>query len=320
MKAVYYTDHGDADVLQVGELPMPPLADDEVMVQVAATSVNPIDRRLRGGELQEYIPRTFPVVPGWDVAGRVVAVGDAVSSFKVGDDVVGLSFIWSIQHGTYAEYAPVRATSLALKPENLSFEQAASLPLVSLTAWQTLFEFGQLQSGQSVLIHAGAGGVGSVGIQMAKHLGASVYTTASSKNHEYVKSMGADVVIDYQSQDYASVVREAEPAGLDVIVQSLLNDAISEESIGLVKNGGAVVYLNNEPPETAEIAERNIRSEFLHHRADGEQLAELLALYSKGTLSLPRLEFMKLDQAAEAHRLSESTRTVGKVVLCIQTL
>ncbi|MEM6583309.1 MAG: NADP-dependent oxidoreductase [Pseudomonadota bacterium] len=320
MKAVYYTDHGDADVLQVGELPMPPLADDEVMVQVAATSVNPIDRRLRGGELQEYIPRTFPVVPGWDVTGRVVAVGDAVTGYEVGDNVVGLSFIWSIQHGTYAEYAPVRASFLAHKPDNLSFEQVAGLPLVSHTAWQSLFEFGELKSGQSVLIHAGAGGVGSVGIQMAKHLGAKVYTTASRKNHDYVESLGADVVIDYQNEDYASVIREAEPDGLDVIVQSLLNDAISEESIGLVKDGGAVVYLNNEPPQTPEIEERNIRSEFLHHRADGEQLAELLALYSDGTLSVPRLQFMDLDQAAEAHRLSESTRTVGKVVLRIQEL
>ncbi|MEM1114592.1 MAG: NADP-dependent oxidoreductase [Pseudomonadota bacterium] len=320
MKAVYYTEHGNADVLQVGELPMPPVAEDEVLVQVVATSVNPIDRRLRGGELLEYIPRAFPVVPGWDLAGRVVAVGDGVTEFAEGDDVVGLSFIWAIQHGTYAEYAPVRASALAHKPQSLSFEQAAALPLVSLTAWQTLAEFGKLQAGQSVLIHAGAGGVGSVAIQLAKHLGAKVYTTASSKNHDYVRSLGADVVIDYQSQDYAEVVREAEPQGLDVIVQSLYDDKVSEESIGLAKDGGAVVYLNNEPPETADIAERGIRSEFLHHRADGESLAALLTLVIEGVVTLPRIQVMPLEQAAEAHRLSESTRTVGKLVLHVQEL
>lgn len=242
MKAIYYMSHGDADVLQVGELPVPPIAEDEVLVQVAATSVNPIDRRLRSGELQEYITRTFPVVPGWDFSGRIVAVGDAVSNYEIGDDVVGLAFTWSIQYGTYAQYAPIKASSLTKKPGNISFEQAAALPLVSLTAWQSLSEFGQLQAGQSVLIHAGAGGLGSVAIPLAKYLGAKVYTTASSRNREYVVSLGADVVINYQQQDYAGVIREMEPAGLDLILQSLLDDQVSEDSISLVRDAGGCLY------------------------------------------------------------------------------
>ncbi|EED34299.1 hypothetical protein NOR51B_236 [Luminiphilus syltensis NOR5-1B] len=320
MKAVYYNSHGGPDVLQVGELPLPPCAEDEVLVQVACTSVNPIDRRLRAGELQEYITRTYPVVPGWDVAGRVVAVGDAVSDYQVGDDIVGLAFTWSIQHGTYAEFAPVKASSVTLKPDKISFEQAAGLPLVSLTAWQSLVEFGKLRPGQVVLIHAGAGGLGSVAIPLAKHLGAKVYTTASELNRDYVSSLGADVVIDYREQNYASVIRKEEPEGLDFILQSLLDDAVSEESIHLVKAGGAVAYMNNEPPEMPEIETRSIRAEFLHHRPDGELLGNLLDLFGSGALPIPRVQLMELEQALEAHLLSESSRTTGKVVLHVQDL
>lgn len=320
MKAIYYMSHGDASVLQVGELPVPPVAEDEVLVQVVATSVNPIDRRLRSGELQEYITRTFPVVPGWDFSGRIVAVGDSVSDYEIGNDVVGLAFTWSIQYGTYAQYAPIKASSLTKKPANISFEQAAALPLVSLTAWQSLFEFGQLQAGQSVLIHAGAGGLGSVAIPLAKYLGARVYTTASSRNREYVESLGADVVIDYREQDYASVIREMEPEGLDLILQSLLDDGISEDSISLVKEGGAVAYMNNEPPDMPEIQERKVRAEFLHHRPDGESLTELLELFSSGTVPVPRLQVMELEQAVQAHQLSEEGHTTGKLVLKVQEL
>ena len=187
MKAAYYTAHGGPDVLQVGELPIPEPADDEVLVQVAAAGVNPIDRRLRSGELTEYISRTFPVTPGWDLAGRIVKTGSDVTGWKVGDEVVGLAFTWSIQHGTNAEFAPVKAASIAAKPHKLSFDQAAALPLVSLTAWQALAEFGNLQAGQTVLIQAGAGGLGSVAIPIAKHLGATVYTSCSSENADYVR-------------------------------------------------------------------------------------------------------------------------------------
>jgi len=320
MKAAYYNNHGGPEVLQVGELPIPEPAADEVLVQVAAAGVNPIDRRLRGGELSEYITRTFPVVPGWDLAGRIVKVGDDVTGWSVGDDVVGLAFTWSIQHGTNAEFAPVNASSIAAKPSNLSFDQAGALPLVSLTAWQALYEFGKLQPGQTVLIQAGAGGLGSVAIPIAKHLGATVYTTCSEKNSDYVKSRGADHVIDYNCSDYVAVINEMEPDGLDLVVESLLSDATTEAAIRLVKPGGAVAYMNNEPPEMPEIEQNNIRAEFLHHRPDGEQLAKLMAMYENGTLPAPRLQLMQLDQAVAAHQMSEGGHTQGKVVLHIQDL
>lgn len=320
MRAVYYESHGDPDVLELGELPVPEPAPGQVLVQIAAAGVNPIDRRLRGGELQEYISRTFPVVPGWDLAGRIVKVGKGVTGWHVGDEVLGLAFTWSIQHGSYAEYTPIDASALATKPTNLSFSEAAALPLVSLTAWQALAEFGELNHGQTVFIQAGAGGVGSVAIPMAKHLGATVYTTARQDNAGYLHGRGADHVIDYTTVDYEKAIREREPGGLDLVLESLLGDGIAEAAIRLAKTGGVVVYMNNEPPDIPDIAERQIKTEFLHHRPDGQMLAELVALYSDGTLPLPQIEVLPLEAAVDAHRRSESGRTRGKLVIVVQEL
>lgn len=320
MRAVFYQSHGGPEVLQVGELAKPVPADDEVLVRIAATAVNPIDRRLRGGELQEYITRTFPVVPGWDFSGIITEVGTDVTDWKPGDAVVGLAFTWAIQHGTYAEYAPVKASAIAAKPDSLTFDEAAALPLVSLTAWQALVEFGNLQPEQTVLIQAGAGGLGSVAIQIAKHLGAIVYTTASARNTDYVRSLGADHVIDYTSSDYVRIIQEREPKGVDMVLESLLSDATTVAAIRLVKDNGTVAYMNNEPPDMPEIQQRNIKTEFLHHRADGESLGELMALYAAGTLRTPQLQVMQLEAAAEAHRTSEAGHTTGKLVLHIQDL
>ena len=320
MKAAYYDKHGTPEVLTVGELPIPESKDDEVLVQIAAAGVNPIDRRLRNGELTEYISRTFPVVPGWDFSGRITQVGTEVKNFQVGDDVVGLAFTWSIQHGTNAEYAPVSASSIARKPESLSFDEAAALPLVSLTAWQSLVEFANLQPGQSVLIQAGAGGLGSVAIAIARHLGAKVYATCSASNMDYVRDRGADHVIDYTSSDYVQILRQMEPDGLDMVLESLLSDATTQAAIHLVKPGGTVAYMNNEPPDMAEIKEKNIKTEFLHHRPDGETLALIMSLYDNGTLQLPLVQTLPLDEVRQAHELSESGHIQGKLVLHIQDL
>ena len=278
------------------------------------------DRRLRAGELTEYIERTFPVVPGWDLAGRITAVGDKVKGWQVGDEVSGLAFTWSIQHGTYAEFAPVNASSIAAKPKSLSFVQAAALPLVSLTAWQSLAEFAALKPGQSVLIEAGAGGVGSVAISMAKHLGATVYTTASAKNADYVRKLGADYVIDYTQENYVDVIRQREPNGIDAVLAAILDEQNIGAALELVKPGGTVAYMNNEPPESNLIAEKNIKTEFIHHRPDGESLGELLTLFDAGKLQVPDITTMPLEQAVDAQKQSESGRTRGKLVLEIQSL
>ena len=315
MKAIFYEQHGTAEVLQVGVRPTPEPQDNEVLVEVVATSVNPIDRRLRSGELQEYITRTFPVVPGWDLSGRIVKVGAKVTDWQVGDEVLGLAFTWSIQHGSYAEYCPIDTASITQKPASISFEQAAALPLVSLTAWQALSEFGQLKAGQSVFIQAGAGGVGSVAIPMAKHLGAKVYTTTSAKNHDYVKSLGADVIIDYNAENYESALRQHEPNGVDLVLEALLGNGTAEAAIRLTKDGGRVAYMNNEPPEMDEIELRDIKAEFLHHRPDGAMLRELVDLYESGKISLPKVQVRPLEEAMDVHLESERGHTQGKIVL-----
>jgi len=318
MRAIFYQHHGGADVLELGELDRPVPGPGQVLVKVAAAGVNPIDRRLRAGELTEYISRTFPVVPGWDFAGEIVELGPGVSgAWGVGDRVMGLAFTWAIQHGTYGEYVPVDATAIASVPDGIDDYHAAALPLVSLTAWQSLKEYGELSAGQSALIQAGSGGVGSVAIAMAKHLGATVYTTCSEANVDYVAERGADVVIDYTRQDYVAELKEQEPDGVDLVLETLLGEGVAERAIGLVRDGGTVVFMNNEPPNVAEIEARGIRTQFLHHRADGAMLAELAGLYGEGILPLPPVEVLPLAAAREAHQRSESGRTRGKLVLAI---
>jgi NADPH2:quinone reductase len=313
MKAVYYEDFGSADVLKIGERPMPAAGPGQVLVKVAAAGVNPIDRRLRNGELQDFFERTWPIIPGWDFAGTIAELGEGVTGWKTGEPVMGLAFTWHNHHGTYAEYVPVDATAIARVPERFSLETAAALPLVSLTAWQSLHEFSGLKRGQSVLVQAGAGGVGGV----AHHLGARVYTTAREHNWDYVRERGADAPIDYSQTDYVAFLKEAEPRGLDRVLESLSSQEAIENAIRLVKDGGSVPYMNNEPPDMPEIAARGINTAFLHHRADGSMLGYLAGLYDKGDLAIPQVEAWPLDRAREAHFQSESGTTRGKLVLTI---
>lgn len=320
MKAVFYKEFGDADILQIGNLPKPEPAADEVLVQVGAAGVNPIDRRLRGGELQDFFEREWPITPGWDVAGRIVKVGEDVTDWQAGDDIVGLAFSWFLHHGTYAEYVPVKAASIAPKPKRFSFAEAAALPLVSLTAWESLAEYINLQADQSVLIQAGAGGLGSVAISIARYLGGKVYTTAREVNHDYVRSRGADHIIDYTQTDYVNYIRQHEPQGLNAVLETLGTDTDVMNAIRLVKPGGTVAYMNNEPPDMPEIRQNNIETKFLHHRPDGESLRALMELYKNDKLSLPEINIMPLDAAVDAHRMSESRQTRGKIVLKVQDL
>ncbi len=320
MRAVYYEEFGSADVLKTGTMPRPELKPGQVLVQVAAAAVNPIDRRLRAGELQEFFQREWPIIPGFDFSGRIMETGSEVSGWEPGQDVVGLAFSWHLHGGTYAEYIAVDAAAIALKPPSLSYAAGAALPLVSLTAWQALVEFSDLKAGQTVLIQAGAGGLGSVAISIAKYLGAYVYTTAREHNFDYVKSRGADFAIDYTTSDYVDVIGEREPGGLDVILESLTDEKAITAAIHLVKTGGAVPYMNNPPPEMAEIKEKNIKTDFLHNRPDGQMLGEIMTLYEEKKLPIPHLDILLLNDAAEAHRRSESWQTRGKIVLHIHDM
>ncbi|VAV98089.1 Bifunctional protein: zinc-containing alcohol dehydrogenase; quinone oxidoreductase (NADPH:quinone reductase); Similar to arginate lyase [hydrothermal vent metagenome] len=320
MRAIYYEKFGSADVLKIGNVPKPDIKPGQVLVHIAAAAVNPIDRRLRAGELQEFFQREWPIIPGFDFSGRIVETGDGVTGWQVGQDVVGLAFSWFLHGGTYAEYIAVDASAIAKKPDNISFIEGAALPLVSLTAWQALVEFSDLKPGQRVLIQAGAGGLGSVAISIAKYKGAYVYTTAREHNFDYVKSCGADFVIDYTASSYVELIRAREPDGLDVVLESLTSEAAITSAIHLVKPGGAVPYMNNPPPDMDEIHRKNIKTDFLHNRPDGQMLQDIMALYGAGKVRIPYIETMEMQDAAEAHRRSESGQTRGKMVLHIQDM
>ena len=240
MKAFVLERYGKKRALRAAEMPVPALRDDEVLIEVHAAGVNLLDAKIRDGEFKLVLPYRPPLVLGHDVAGVVVKAGPQVRQFKPGDEVYARPDDFRI--GTFAEFVPVKEASLALKPKSLTMEEAASVPLVALTAWQALVERAKLKKGQKVFIQAGSGGVGTIAIQLAKHLGATVATTTSAANVALVKSLGADVVIDYKTQDFEDVLRD-----YDVVLNSQDGKTL-EKSMRVLKRGGKLISISG-PPE-----------------------------------------------------------------------
>ncbi|TCM65782.1 NADPH:quinone reductase-like Zn-dependent oxidoreductase [Acinetobacter calcoaceticus] len=237
MKAIYIEHYGNIDAVQLGIQPMPMLEADDVLVLVSAASVNPLDLKLLSGDLKMISAVKFPFILGSDLAGTVVKIGAEVTQFKLGDEV----YAKTDQSGAFAEYSVVKQSNLARKPKNISMQQAASLPLVSLTAWQALFEVAQLRANQKVLIHAGSGGVGSIAIQMAKACGAFVATTTSQNNMGWVKALGADWVIDYQQSQFDALIQD-----YDVVFDTQGGETL-EKSFKVLKKGGIIVSIAGPP-------------------------------------------------------------------------
>src|SRR5687768_9523927 len=223
-------------------MPEPEVRDHDVLVAIHAASLNPLDAKIRDGEFKLILPYRLPLILGNDVAGVVVRVGSKVRGFKAGDEVYARPSQDRI--GTFAEFIAMNEADVALKPKNLTMEEAAAIPLVGLTAWQVLIERAQLRNGQKVLIHAGSGGFGTFAIQLAKHLGATVATTTSTANVDLVRSLGADVIIDYKKQDFEKVLND-----YDVVVNSLGKDTL-EKSLKILKPGGKLISISG-PPDTA---------------------------------------------------------------------
>src|SRR5213080_4534512 len=242
MKAFILDRYGSADHVRVGDMPEPHLREDDVLVQVHAAGVNLLDSKIRNGEFKRILPYRLPLILGHDVAGVVVGVGSRVRRFKPGDEVYARPADGRI--GTFAEFIAIKEDDVAITPKTLTMEEAASIPLVGLTAWQVLIERAILKRGQKVLIHAGSGGVGTFAIQLAKHVGATVATTTSAANVDLVKSLGADVVIDYKKQDFADVLRD-----YDVVLNSL-DKATLEKSLQVLKPGGQLISISG-PPDAA---------------------------------------------------------------------
>ena len=330
MKAFVLERYGKKRVLQLSDVPEPELRDDEVLVQVHAAGVNLLDAKIRNGEFKLVLPYRLPLVLGHDVAGTVLRTGRAVQRFRPGDAVVARPD--DLRIGGFAERIAVKATSLTTKPAGLTMEEAAGLPLVGLTAWQALVETARLQAGQKVFIQAGSGGVGSFAIQLAKHLGAYVATTTSAANAAFVKDLGADLVIDYRTQDFETLLH-----GYDVVLNSQ-DAATLEKSLRILKPGGTLVSISGPPdpafdastqaPALVRLAmralssgirrrarRRGVRYAFLFMRADGAQLQQITRLVDAGAIRPVVDRVLPFAHTNDALAYVEAGRARGKVVV-----
>ncbi|MGL3822979.1 NADP-dependent oxidoreductase [Sphingopyxis sp. R3-92] len=318
--------------LSLRDVPDPVAGPGQVVVAIAAASVNPIDVKLREGEFKALLPHKMPFILGSDLAGTVVALGAAAQRFRIGDEVYACPNKDRI--GTFAERIAIDEADLALKPPSLTMAEAAALPLVALTAWQALVERARLAPGQKVLIHAGSGGVGTVAIQLAKHLGATVATTAGTDNIAMVKSLGADVAIDYRKEDFSEKLRD-----YDVVLNTLGPDVL-EKSLAVLKPGGKLISLSG-PPDAAfardiganvvvrlvmrllsfkirrKARKRGVDYSFLFMRAEGNQLAEIATLVEAGAIRPIFDSMFAFAETSEAIERVASGRARGKVVIAV---
>jgi alcohol dehydrogenase len=330
MKAFIIDKYKSKDGGRIVQIPVPEPQADEVLVEVHAAGINLLDSKIRNGEFKLILPYKTPFVLGHDVAGVVTKVGARVQQFKVGDEVYARPADHHI--GTFAEFIAIKEADVALKPKKLSMEEAASIPLIGLTAWQALIEKGNLKKGQKVFIQAGSGGVGTFAIQLAKHLGATVATTTSAANIELVKSLGADVVIDYKNDDFEKALQ-----GYDLVLNSQDGKTL-EKSLRVLKPGGKLISISGPPdPDFAEEigtpwfvklimrllssgvrrkAKRlNVGFSFLFMKANGSQLKEIAALINSSTIIPVIDKVFPFESIKEAMAYVESGRAKGKVVV-----
>lgn len=330
MKAFVVAHYGQP--LREADVSEPTVGDRDVLVRVAAAGLNILDEKIRSGEFKQILPYALPTTLGNDLAGTVISVGSAVRSFAPGDEVYARPEVERI--GTFAERIAVAEADLALKPRSISMLEAGSLPLVALTAWQALVERADVQPGQKVLIHGRAGGVGSIAIQLAKHLGAEVAATASAGNRDFVRELGADVVIDYRAQDFESLLQ-----GYDLVIDSVGGKNL-ERSLRVLGRGGRAIGIAG-PPDPAFARERGLNAvlrfaitglsskvrrqakklgvtyEFLFMRASGEQLAQITDLVDAGVIKPVVGKVVAFDEIPEAVKLLERGGIRGKAVAAI---
>ncbi|MES2738867.1 MAG: NADP-dependent oxidoreductase [Verrucomicrobiota bacterium] len=333
MKSFSIDHYKKGGALRLGESPEPELRDNDVLVEIHAAGVNLLDNKIRDGEFKLILPYRLPLVLGNDVAGIVIRVGANVRKFKPGDEVYARPAQDRI--GTFAEYIAMDEADVAMKPTNLTMEEAASIPLVALTAWQVLVEQANLQKGQKVLIHAGSGGVGTLAIQLAKYLGAYVATTTSTANIALVKSLGADVIVDYKKDDFEKVLED-----YDVVLNSLGKDTL-EKSLTVLKPGGKLISISGPPdPDFAKeqglnwfvqkvisllsfgirkkARSRQLSYSFLFMRANGEHLSQITSLIEAGNIRPVMDRVFPFESTNEAMAYVETGRAKGKVVIKIR--
>ncbi len=315
MNAIAIQEFGGRDKLQLMDLPIPDVGPNDVLIRIKAAGVNPVDWKIREGFLREVLPHEFPIILGWDAAGVVEKVGSEVTHYQPGDQVYAYARLPLVHHGAYAEYIALPTDNIGKKPASLSFEQAAAIPLAALTAYQSLFDAGGLQQGHTVLIHAAAGGVGGFAVQLAKHRGATVIGTASSGNHDYLRKLGADRVIDYAMQDFRQVIREWYPSGIDLAFDCV-GGKVLEQSLEILKPGGRLVTIV-EPVQAKAMKEQGLNVHFVFVAPHAQQLEELTKMVDEGQLHIHVSGIFPLEEAAQAHEMIESHHVRGKLVLTV---
>jgi len=303
MKAVRVHEYGGPEVLRYEDAPRPTLEPDDVLVRVRAAGVNPVDSKKRTG----YREHPLPFIPGWDLSGVVERVGDRVSEWAAGDEVFARPDIG--RDGSYAEFIAVRASELAPKPASLSHTEAAAVPLAALTAWQALYDEAGLQAGQSVLIHAAAGGVGHYAVQLAKLRGAHVIGTASTGNHDFLRRLGADECVDYRQTRFEDVVRD-----VDVVFDTIGGET-RERSWGVLRKGGIQVSIIFPPPERHEAEPHGVRAGYVFVQPNRRQLDEIRQLVDSGRIRPYVQAVVPLAEARRAHETVQAGHTRGKIVL-----
>jgi NADPH:quinone reductase-like Zn-dependent oxidoreductase len=330
MKAFILKRYGKKEKLQLTEIAEPVVKETDILVKVHSAGVNLLDSKIRNGEFKMTLPYKTPFTLGHDVSGVVTKVGSKVSKFKVGDEVYARPADYQI--GTFAELIAMNEKDVAIKPKNLSMEEAASIPLVGLTAWQALIEKANLKNGQKVFIQAGSGGVGTFAIQLAKHLGATIATTTSAANIDLVKSLGADIIIDYKKEDFETILKD-----YDVVLNSQDTKTL-EKSLKVLKTGGKVISISGPPdPDFGQEINANwflkivlkflsagikkkakrlgVNFSFLFMRAQGEQLSQITKLIELGVIKPVMDKVFPFEQTNEAMSYVETGRAKGKVVV-----
>ena len=333
MKAFIVDRYGSKDRGRFGEMPEPELRDDDVLVQIHAAGANPLDLKIKNGEFKVILPYRLPLILGNELAGVVVRVGSRVRRFKPGDEVYARPAKDRI--GTFAEFIAMNENDAAIKPKTLTMEEAASIPLVGLTAWQVVIERANLKKGQKILIHAGSGGVGTFAIQLAKHVGATVATTTSAANVELVKSLGADTVIDYKKDDFATALRD-----YDVVLNSL-DEKTLEKSLRVLKPGGKLISVSGPPdPDFAKslgaswilkqvmrllsyrirkkAKSHHVAYSFLFMSANGDQLRQIGSLIDSGIIRPVVDRVFPFESTEEALAYLEKGRAKGKVIVKVR--
>ncbi|MEE1800180.1 NADP-dependent oxidoreductase [Streptomyces sp. NPDC101062] len=305
MKAISYRRYGGPEVLEYGDHPEPKVGPDAVLVEVRAAAVNPVDWKCREGYLDGVLDTVFPVIPGWDVAGVVVRPGASVTEFAAGDEVIGYVREDFLSRGTFAQYVAAPVRTLAHKPSSLAFAEAAGLPLVGLTAHQVLHRVLRVRPGETVLVHAAAGAVGSIAVQLARHLGARVIGAARASGQDHVRALGGEAVT--YGDDLAAQVRALAPDGVDAAFDIIGGDLL-RLTPGLLAPGGRLASI-------ADAGVTDLGGSYAFARADTADLTELAGLAEQGVLSVGVARTFPLERAADAFRFTEAGGAGGKVIV-----